>query len=1257
VWEATHAEALMLDTKAAYENAAATEFSAKTTEEQAAATAAAATAEAAYAAATTTATAATKAMTAALGVSPFAIIVGVLMAAGLAWDVISTHTAKASEFTNKYSADIDKLDPKLVAASAHMDDLAKKHGVKPSDPKIAEIADDLEQARKNRANLIENAEGDHGPGLGTTGKYLVAIEELNKQYNATNMSAGAYATALSNLSDKNSDLLSLSTQIKESLKSEAKATQDLADAKDAAAGKTKEQAAAQDALNVSMNKAARGAKHEADVSAAHLSILSTQGPRAAERYDAIQKADDATRGQFTTAIAQETNGLNSLTYEQVMGASPSELQKLVYDKIKSSSGREPDPNDTNNPTNRLRREGVRALQLLQGNIHNFAAPQFAKAESDYQAGQTATQQGLTKANRDTYGAADDQRRLAGAYKDGVVATREMEVRVAGLSAARALDATATDAQRAAAGRAAEALTRASQAAQIAKTTTDELTKSHYAAADAAKLSVSYSEGPMAVSRAQRDIKINAQRRPGGALEGANSGQIYDYENEQESQAVDAGKGAIYQLQQKAQGQEKIAAASKVSKQAAFDEAAAVDVLNQTNAMGITDMDHYIDTLDSLTAARKRSDDASNAASNNAALLATQQSTDLTRQETAATLEGVVALEKFKIAKAGIEAGQNYVGSASGKQAAIDAAELQARTGIQLQQASRLAESFRAPLMDAIHDVDRGFESMFEKILDGGMKTFHELGRSVEETLHKMLADFVSEQISNTVRNKLTDIYRQSQGLPTATSSGVGGANAQPTTGIKVDIGAIGGQAVSAMAANAAATGAGGTQSSGGGIGSLLGTIKGLFGGSGSSGAVTNTYGDNVGNANVDYGSGASTMATAGAGLGMAAGGWSIGSTIGKMTTNHAVGALGGAAGGAAAGAAMGAMGGPIGVVAGGIIGGLAGAVSGFMSVGSMSHDAARQLQEGRDSMVNSLSSFKEVSTMAQSIVVDQLRQNTETEQSLIAQANNALPGKKYEAERNTQIQAAKDAAAEGIQTIYKNFTISIDQQLAAAQGTTFEANLYNLKLAFDNNTRSMAAMGATAEEASKATDLYNLSVAKLTREHNLDIQTTKEGMAADTLEIQGATYAASLIRMRAADQKELNDVMEKWGTTNPEIVQSEKDLIKAREARGAVNLSDEQRNGPAGFKIAGYAYEFATLADQFAKNLQATVAAITGTPGIPTVTAAAAPITINLPPGAIAIDGNQTDVEMAQKLVSGLRKVAATHGGPNQPLSQVLDEI
>lgn len=1288
LYEAQHAEALMIDAKATYESALATAELTKEKEANAAATAALATADAAYTASVEVASAATKELNASMKASPLIVLMIAVTALGYAWDKLSNKMANASDTTRKFTGDVKTLNPALQQAldieqkataapggtDAHGNHIQSNDDL-PWWRRSMHGQSELSKQRQQREELVLGNSGGVNP-FSDESKDRTRIAQLNAQYDKGKLSLEAYATALANIGSRDAAVKELADNITNSLAKEDDITNKLTASKNGITNATNDQAASQERLNVAMDRATRDAQHQASVSADRLRILTTEGPRALQQYEATTgKTAEDIRNKIQESIDNSGGVLVGLTPEQLTGADSSKIAALAADRYKAKN---PEDLKKGSLVMTKRESFVQSATTAVAQANQFGVEAQKVNASDYATQLTQTQLQLDKANESTRGAAQDQLRLAGAYREGVFATRAMEVRVAGLAAARGLDITATDAQRNAAARAAEALTRTSQAAQIAKTTTDELTKSHYAAADAARLGAAALEGPEVLARTQREVEAEAIQRPGGALEapgpGSSATERAQHERDMRAHQEDLDKTNLGVAQQtasqinlQADAQERLATASKQGKQAVFEATIANEAYAAVSALQITDDAKRKEATDLLTDAIRKKNEATQEATNNAALEATQHSTDMTRAETQATLEGVAALERFQVARAGAEAAHNYVGSPNGRQAAIDAAEVQEQEQLRLTQAQRMAQSFRNPILQAINDVDRGFDNLFQRILNGGMRTFHDLAHAAESSLRNMLADFVSSEITNAIKNKLTDIWRQSQGLVTASSNGgiasSVGSN-PPSTGMPVDIKSFGGIALSAVVAAGAATGAGvagGPAGSSGaiasGIGGLAHFAQGLLGKFGG-GASAGDMGEGVANANLDFGGGSSMMATAGAGLGMAAGGFTVGTEIGKMTTNHAVGALAGAAGGAATGAAMGMLGGPIGVLTGSIIGGLAGAVAGFMSVGSMSHDAARQLQEGRDSMLNSLASYKEISTMTQSIVEDQLRQNTETQQSLIAQANNTLPGKRYEAERNAQIDAINQAAAEGAATIKSNFFISIQQQIDAINGDNLTATLYNLKLAFDNNTRSMAAAGATAEQAAMAQTLYNDSVEKATRDHALDIAQTKGNLEVQILQTQGATYAADRLKMMLDQQQQMNDAIEKWGQTNPEIIAQLKVVQQLQLANGAQAISDTVANEAEGFRVRQYSYEFANTTNDLVNSIMKTLQlsgtitpTSTSTTPTPTDTTPISIATVNI--NGVNKDGDQ----LLTEIIDAAHARANAIGGMGATIVSTIDKF
>lgn len=1233
---------------------------------QATASKALATAQAEVVAAEEATTIATRELSVAMLASPMTIIMIAITALGFAYDALTHKMETATDVSSKFGDQMDKIDPKVQASIAKAQEYADKHNLGPVTDAGKDAQSGVEKARKDREASVFSLVSTTRSNLFLPQKEGVSeLLKLEGAYKHGNITIADYSTKVEALGEKYKDLNSTTADILTDLQAEALATSKLKEVKDQLTGAIKNQSDAESAAGVIADRATREQQHQAEVQKQRQKILQTQGVRGLSAYDAtIGKTQEDKRTYLQAKIDERPDALSGVTPEQLMKVKSEKDISNLADTFKLPA---------NNPILADRRsQFIEATRTAVTNADSFGS---AAATANMQAYTTSLEQAdaaLSIANRNTYGAAQDQERLSKAYRvstdetgNNAIAVRKAQVEIAGLVAWRSLDANATNKQRDAAAAAARTLTTMTQQQTLAASATSELTRARIAAVDAGTLDTAYqSNDPAAIARAQRDIAVSRATEPGGKLEGASASEVAKYSSDLDATKVSAGNKATSDLTLRANGLRAIAAASLQSKQAVMEATQADAIQHQVESLGIADDEKRQRVLEELTAATKEHDELTQTAANNAALRDQQNALDLMRMETAATLDGVAALEKFQIAKAGITASQNYVGPEAGRADAIRAAQDQARQGIMLQRSTEMANAFRAPILSAINDVDTGFTNLFQKILDNGITSFQQLGREIEKTLHKALADFVSSQLEATVRQKITDIYRTSTGqITVGGGAGTSAASRLIPSGQKgvmnVNIDSYGSQKISSMVATAVATG------------STLGASGHGNGGPGISGNIFGPGTDLLGvfNANKPGGIPQGTGATQSAGIskagkalgyaGIAVGGWQAGQAIGQMTTNHAVGLLGGAAAGAAQGAALGSMLGPEGTMIGAGIGALTGAISGFASVGKISHDAARALQEGENSLANAMAAFKESATMTQSKLVDQFRQDTQTQQSLIAQANSALPGKKYEAQRNADIAQINADAAAAHATDIANFFIDINQQLAAIQGTTHAADLYNLSLAYENNQRSMAAAGATAEQAAEATTLYTDSVAKLNTEYALSISDAKGKITVEGLQAQGATYAASRIQMQIDQQNEMNAVIEKWGATNPEIIQQLKEVQALQTANGAEQIASANRNAVAGFKVSGYAYQFETFEDQFLKNLD-TLYGIQNksTPSLsPTPVAPVPPLTINLPPGSITIDGNKSPIEMATDMVTGLRQIQASKGGGNVRLSDTLDTI
>jgi hypothetical protein len=231
-------------------------------------------------------------------------------------------------------------------------------------------------------------------------------------------------------------------------------------------------------------------------------------------------------------------------------------------------------------------------------------------------------------------------------------------------------------------------------------------------------------------------------------------------------------------------------------------------------------------------------------------------------------------------------------------------------------------------------------------------------------------------------------------------------------------------------------------------------LAGLFGGIGGGGG-----GITAGNLFDLPSRNASRLAAVGQGIGIAGAGFGVGSMIGGLTENRALGALGGAASGAATGAAIGAMGGPVGIAVGSIIGGAAGLVGGFLGVKKHVEDFGDDLFGISSKALQIETSLADWRAEITGTAKDQAAANREDLRwkylQLVQTIEQVEAGKKMEDQRNRDLAEAAQLYVEA-QAKLTDSTNTLNQ---AFTGMIGEVQGYKLKLELFNYS---PALGPTA---------------------------------------------------------------------------------------------------------------------------------------------------------------------------------------------------
>lgn len=366
------------------------------------------------------------------------------------------------------------------------------------------------------------------------------------------------------------------------------------------------------------------------------------------------------------------------------------------------------------------------------------------------------------------------------------------------------------------------------------------------------------------------------------------------------------------------------------------------------------------------------------------------------------------------------------------------------------------------------------------------------------------------------------------------------------------------------------------------------------------------------------------------------GAYSVGQNAGSVGMGGLMGGMQGAAAGAE-------IAGPVGAVVGGAIG----MVSGMMGASSAAKQAAKQMKEARESFGRTMADYVATANKTNSDLQKSLSSSDATRQSLIAQANQAYSGKKNETQRNQMIDTINKAAADEAKNLKEKFLQDLTGQFNALNGNGLTAQIDAINLAYQQNKNAIAAAGGSMDDYNKALGIQKTSIENATRAYNLSIQTTGQELQARKLEATGRSYEAAQLRQQIEQEKQLADFTEKYANSNPQLIEQLKQVQALEKANGAISLESAVRGGPTGFKVAAYAYEFASVANQIGDAVKHGIDELLKNP----------PVTINLPGTTIEVTGAETPDQLLKKVVGALQIVKNSSLGINGKNSDALNLV
>lgn len=252
-------------------------------------------------------------------------------------------------------------------------------------------------------------------------------------------------------------------------------------------------------------------------------------------------------------------------------------------------------------------------------------------------------------------------------------------------------------------------------------------------------------------------------------------------------------------------------------------------------------------------------------------------------------------------------------------------------------------------------------------------------------------------------------------------------------------------------------------------------------------------------------------------LGGAAVGGMVGYQIGGLTTNKTMGVLGGAAGGAAAGAMVGGL---PGAIAGGIVGG----VAGWFGAAKKAKETAKLLEEARREFNRAMEGYVKNAFGTDSPVARAQREARAQRDAMRKQANEALPGRANETERNQRLQEIEHAYAAQILKISVDFQQDLQDAVDILKGRDWQVQMRQIQKQYEEYRRALIDANLDPALAEKwfivAKDKLDREIAAFTKDFDLDLASRQASLAGRS----DAAAAAEVERSRLREIQSLEDL-------------------------------------------------------------------------------------------------------------------------------------
>lgn len=291
-------------------------------------------------------------------------------------------------------------------------------------------------------------------------------------------------------------------------------------------------------------------------------------------------------------------------------------------------------------------------------------------------------------------------------------------------------------------------------------------------------------------------------------------------------------------------------------------------------------------------------------------------------------------------------------------------------------------------------------------------------------------------------------------------------------------------------------------------------------------------------------------------LGVAAGSFTVGSSLGGITTDRAGGAAMGALGGAAMGAAIGSVVPVLGTAVGAVVGGLAGLAGGLFGAGKAAKEAAARLKEAQAAFESSFENFR----IAMGGLTEHERELARIEQARaemvkLAREADKAGGSNAEFERRRkEIDAlaalAEQRAVEAAAFSRKQMMDDLRARELAASGAADAAAMASLLAQQERELFEARMAGAAAGDLARIAEVQRAEAAALAAR-----QAEEQARFMESLEVRRAIAMGAsereveLLRLEIGWRQELADAIARWGETNPEIIASIKDVQDAERKR------------------------------------------------------------------------------------------------------------